>query len=65
METPQDFKDRSSLIAYRRRNKNENIDVLAYTNANGPATDGWAPRVRKIGKDGKDHRACPSLFKNR
>jgi hypothetical protein len=33
--------------------KNENIYVLEYANANGPATEGWFPRVRKIGKDGK------------
>jgi len=26
--------------------------VLEYTNANGPAKEGWFPRVRKIGKDG-------------
>jgi hypothetical protein len=29
-----------------------NIYVLEYTNANGPATEGWLPRVQKIGKDG-------------
>jgi hypothetical protein len=33
--------------------RNGNIYVLEYTNANGPATEGWLPRVRKIGKDGK------------
>jgi hypothetical protein len=27
--------------------------VLEYTNANGPATEGWFPRVRKIDKAGK------------
>ena len=32
---------------------NGDIYVLEYTNANGPATEGWFPRVRKIGKDGK------------
>lgn len=30
-----------------------NIYVLEYTNANGPRTEGWVPRVRKIGRDGK------------
>jgi hypothetical protein len=29
----------------------ENIYVLEYTNANGPATEGWYPRVRKLAKD--------------
>jgi hypothetical protein len=33
--------------------RNGNIYVLEYTNANGPKTEGWAPRVRKIGRDGK------------
>jgi hypothetical protein len=33
--------------------RNGNIYVLEYTNANGPATEGWLPRVRKIGKDNK------------
>ncbi|HEY2582215.1 MAG TPA: hypothetical protein VGI43_10415 [Mucilaginibacter sp.] len=33
--------------------RNGNIYVLEYTNANGPGTEGWVPRVRKIGKDGK------------
>ena len=32
---------------------NGNIYVLEYTNANGPATEGWLPRVRKIGSDGR------------
>jgi hypothetical protein len=32
---------------------NGDVYVLEYTNANGPATEGWFPRVRKIGKDGK------------
>ncbi|HXB45359.1 MAG TPA: hypothetical protein VNV85_14940 [Puia sp.] len=32
---------------------NGDIYVLEYTNANGPATEGWFPRVRKLGKDGK------------
>jgi hypothetical protein len=32
---------------------NGNIYILEYTNANGPASEGWFPRVRKIGKDGK------------
>jgi hypothetical protein len=31
---------------------NGDIYVLEYTNANGPATEGWFPRVRKIGKNG-------------
>ncbi|MGA3205837.1 MAG: hypothetical protein ABSF12_25365 [Bryobacteraceae bacterium] len=29
----------------------EDIYVLEYTNANGPATEGWRPRVRKIARD--------------
>jgi hypothetical protein len=29
------------------------IYVLEYTHANGPASEGWVPRIRKIGKDGK------------
>jgi hypothetical protein len=29
------------------------VYVLEYTNANGPATEGWRPRVRKLGRDGK------------
>ena len=32
--------------------RNGNIYVLEYTNANGPATEGWLPRIREIGKDG-------------
>jgi hypothetical protein len=32
---------------------NGNIYVLEYTNANGPSTEGWFPRVRKIDKDGR------------
>jgi hypothetical protein len=32
---------------------NGNIYVLEYTNANGPANEGWLPRVQKIGRDGK------------
>lgn len=32
---------------------NGNIYVLEYTNANGPRTEGWKPRIRKIDKDGK------------
>ena len=32
---------------------NGNIYVLEYTNANGPATEGWLPRVRKIDHAGK------------
>jgi hypothetical protein len=31
---------------------NGNIYILEYTNANGPATEGWFPRVQKIAKDG-------------
>lgn len=30
----------------------EDIFVLEYTNANGPATEGWRPRVRKVARDG-------------
>jgi hypothetical protein len=33
--------------------RNGNIYVLEYTNANGPATEGWLPRIRKIGNDGR------------
>jgi len=29
------------------------VYVLEYTNANGPATEGWRPRVRKLGGDDK------------
>jgi hypothetical protein len=29
----------------------EDIYVLEYTNANGPATEGWRPRVRKVAGD--------------
>lgn len=29
----------------------EDIYILEYTNANGPATEGWLPRVRKLAKD--------------
>jgi len=29
------------------------VYVLEYTHANGPATEGWYPRVRKIGTDGR------------
>jgi hypothetical protein len=29
-----------------------NIYVLEYTNANGPAEEGWFPRIRKIARDG-------------
>jgi len=29
------------------------IYVLEYTNANGPKTEGWLPRVRKIARDGR------------
>jgi sugar lactone lactonase YvrE len=32
--------------------RGEEIYVLEYTNANGPATEGWHPRVRKIARDG-------------
>lgn len=32
--------------------RNGNIYVLEYTNANGPAKEGWFPRVRKIDKNG-------------
>jgi hypothetical protein len=30
----------------------QDIYVLEYTNANGPRTEGWYPRVRRIAKDG-------------
>jgi hypothetical protein len=33
--------------------RNRNVYVLEYTNANGPATEGWFPWVRKIDKDGR------------
>ncbi len=29
------------------------VYVLEYTNANGSARDGWRPRIRKLGRDGK------------
>ena len=29
----------------------EEIYVLEYTNANGPATEGWHPRVRRLARD--------------
>ena len=29
----------------------DDIYILEYTNANGPATEGWYPRVRKLSKD--------------
>jgi len=32
--------------------RGEDIYVLEYTNANGPRTEGWYPRVRKRGNDG-------------
>ncbi len=32
--------------------RNGNIYVLEYTNANGPAEEGWFPRIRKIAMDG-------------
>jgi hypothetical protein len=32
--------------------RNGSVYVLEYTNANGPAEEGWFPRVRKIAKDG-------------
>jgi len=32
--------------------RGEEVYVLEYTNANGPRTEGWSPRVRKRGKDG-------------
>jgi sugar lactone lactonase YvrE len=31
----------------------QDLYVLEYTNANGPATEGWRPWVRKLGHDGK------------
>lgn len=31
----------------------DDIYVLEYTNANGPATEGWRPRVRRIDRDNK------------
>jgi hypothetical protein len=29
------------------------VYALEYTNANGSAREGWLPRVRKLGRDGK------------
>ncbi len=29
------------------------VYVLEYTNANGAAVEGWLPRVRRLGRDGK------------
>src|SRR5262249_60116994 len=31
----------------------DDVYVLEYTNANGGQDQGWQPRVRKIGRDGK------------
>ena len=31
----------------------DDVYVLEYTNANGHFTEGWLPRVRKLGRDGK------------
>ena len=31
----------------------EDVYVLEYTNANGGPNEGWVPRVRKLGRDGK------------
>ena len=31
----------------------DEVYVLEYTNANGAAVEGWLPRVRKLGRDGK------------
>ena len=31
----------------------KDVYLLEYTNANGPATEGWRPRVRKLSQDGK------------
>ena len=31
--------------------RGEDVYVLEYTNANGPATEGWHPRVRKLASD--------------
>jgi DNA-binding beta-propeller fold protein YncE len=31
----------------------EDIYILEYTNANGSPNEGWRPRVRKLGRDGK------------
>lgn len=31
--------------------RGEDIYVLEYTNASGPATEGWRPRVRKLARD--------------
>jgi len=33
--------------------KGDDIYVLEFTNANGPRTEGWSPRVRKRSKDGR------------
>ena len=32
--------------------RGQDVYVLEYTNANGPRTEGWYPRVRRIAKDG-------------
>jgi sugar lactone lactonase YvrE len=29
------------------------VYILEYTNANGSPNEGWRPRVRKLGRDGK------------
>jgi hypothetical protein len=31
--------------------RGDDVDVLGYTNANGPGTEGWRPRVRSLAKD--------------
>lgn len=31
----------------------DEVYILEYTNANGAAVEGWLPRVRKLGRDGK------------
>lgn len=33
--------------------RNGSIYLLEYTNANGPATEGWTPRIQKMDKNGK------------
>jgi hypothetical protein len=39
------------------------VYVLEYTNANGPATEGWIPRVQKITKDGRVTTITPDTLR--
>jgi sugar lactone lactonase YvrE len=39
----------------------DDIYVLEYTNANGPATEGWRPRIRKLARDNTVTTLLPDL----